>query len=80
MWGWGHPSVPVPLQQAAWAVKRFADAQKITDLQERKVQTTPKRAADFAALTAFLSDASGVYVGDYGSGQVHVVYFEETET
>ena len=80
VWGWGHPSVPEPMQAAAWAVKRFADAQKIDELLDRKAQVTPKRAADYAALTAYLSDASGVYVGDYGSGQVHLAYFEESET
>ncbi len=80
IWGWGHPSVPEAMQVAAWRVKRFADAQRIDELLERKTHVTPKRAADYGALTAYLSDADGVFVGDYGSGQVHLAYFEESET
>ena len=25
MWGWGHPDVEEPMQQAAWAVQQFGD-------------------------------------------------------
>ena len=35
MWGWGHPSVPGPLQQAAWAVQRYGDRQLIDELLSR---------------------------------------------
>lgn len=77
VWGWGHPSVPAHMQNAARAVKAFADAQKITDLAERKPLTTPKRAWDYAALAAYFTDASGTFMGDYGSGQVFLAYYEE---
>ena len=79
MWGWSHPSVPPKMAEAARAVHQFATRQNIADLRDRKAQVTPKRAEDFAALAAFLSNASGTYVGDYGSGHVYLAYYEEDQ-
>lgn len=75
MWAWGHPSVPEPLQTAAWGVKNYAEAHGLPDLLDRKVHVTPKRAADFAALTALFADATGTFCGNYGSGEVWLAYF-----
>lgn len=74
MWAWGHPSVPEPLQAAAWKLKSYADAHQMLPLLDRKAHATPKRAADHAALTALFADAAGIFGGDYGSGQVWLAW------
>ena len=70
--------MPEPLQAAAWTVKRFADAQGLVALHDRKAHTTPKRAADYAALTGFFANATGTFRGDYGSGAVWLAWGEHT--
>lgn len=76
MWGWGHPSVPVPLQQAAWAVQRYGDRQMIDDLLSRGGETGPDQVGDYLAIAAYLSHADGVFMGDHGGGgQVCAVWF-----
>ncbi len=76
MWGWGHPSVPQPLQQAAWAAQRYGDRQEIEDLLTRGGETTRKRAEEYTAIAAYLAHADGVFVGDHGGGgSVCLVWF-----
>jgi len=76
MWGWGHPSVPAPLQQAAWAAQRFGERQGIEELLTRGGDTREAQVAEFCAITAYLANADGVFIGDHGGGgKVCCVWF-----
>ncbi len=76
MWGWGHPSIPEPLQQAAWAVQQFGDRQEIEELLTRGGKTDGEMLDEYLAVAAYISDADGVFIGDHGSGgKVCVCYY-----
>ncbi len=70
MWGWGHPSVPQPLQQAAWAAQRYGDRQEIEELLTRGGEASRKKAEEYTAIAADLAHADGVFIGDHGGGGV----------
>ncbi|MCP5072108.1 MAG: hypothetical protein GY947_02280 [Rhodobacteraceae bacterium] len=76
MWGWGHPSIPEPLQAAAWAVQQFGERQEIEEMLSRGGVTDPKLLDDYLAIAAYISNADGVFVGDHGGGgKVCVCYY-----
>ncbi|MDD9727000.1 hypothetical protein PVV74_16180 [Roseovarius sp. SK2] len=76
MWAWGHPDVPLPMQQAAWAVQQFGERQEIEDLLSRGGPVDAARLAEFQAICAYISDADGVFMGPHGAGgQVAVCYY-----
>lgn len=76
MWGWGHPSVPQPLQQAAWAAQRMGDRQEIEELMSRGGEASKERVDEYIAITAYLANADGVFTGDHGGGgSVYAVWF-----
>lgn len=76
MWGWGHPDVPEPMQQAAWAVQQFGARQEIEELLSRGGPVDETRLNDFLAICAYISDADGVYLGDHGAGgKVCICYY-----
>lgn len=78
MWGWGHPSVPVAQQQAAWAAQRFGERQGIEELLSRGGAADAPMVEDWCAIVAYLADADGVFVGDHGGGvKVCCVWFDE---
>ena len=80
MWGWGHPEVPEPMQQAAWAVQHFGERQEIEELLTRGGPTQEERARDYMAICAYISDADGVFMGDHGGGgQVCVCYYQNDQ-
>ena len=76
MWAWGHPSVPEKSCIAAQKVQLFSNQQKLIELTERKVMIPLATAEDFSNITAFLDNADGTWVGDYGEGKVYIVYYE----
>ncbi len=81
MWGWGHPSVPQPLQQAAWAAQRYGDRQEIEELLTRGGEATRKKAEEYTAIAAYLAHADGVFIGDHGGGgSVCLVWFHPENT
>lgn len=81
MWGWGHPSVPQPMQQAAWAAQRYGDRQEITELLSRGGEATARQARDYTAIAAYLAHADGVFIGDHGGGgRVCLVWFYPENT
>ena len=81
MWGWGHPSVPQPLQQAAWAAQRYGDRQEIEELLTRGGEATRKKAEEYTAIAAYLAHADGVFIGDHGGGgSVCLVWFYPENT
>ena len=81
MWGWGHPSVPSPMQQAAWAAQRYGDRQEIEELLSRGGKATAKQVEEFTAITAYLAHADGVFIGDHGGGgSVCAVWFYPENT
>ena len=76
MWGWGHPEVPMPMQQAAWAVQQFGERQEIEELLTRGGPTDAARLDDYLAICAYISDADGVFIGEHGGGgKVCVCYY-----
>lgn len=76
MWAWGHPDVPVEIQQAAWAVQQFGERQEIDVLLSRGGPLDAARLAEFQAICAYISDANGVFMGPHGAGgQVAVCYY-----
>ncbi len=76
MWGWGHPSVPQPLQQAAWAAQRYGERQEIDELLSRGGEANNKRVEEFTAIAAYLAHADGVFIADHGGGgSVCAVWF-----
>lgn len=60
VWGWGHPSVPKPLQRAAEQVRSLGFDRWVT----RVVNCSPEDAWQFAAVTAQHDGAAGAYRGD----------------
>ena len=81
MWAWGHPSVPQPLQQAAWAAQRYGDRQEIEELLTRGGKVTRKKAEEYTAISAYLAHADGVFIGDHGGGgSVCAVWFYPENT
>ena len=81
MWGWGHPSVPQPLQQAAWAAQRYGDRQEISELLTRGGKASRKQAEEYTAIAAYLAHADGVFIGDHGGGgSVCLVWFYPENT
>ncbi|MFK7938438.1 MAG: DUF6882 domain-containing protein [Roseovarius sp.] len=76
MWAWGHPDMPNPMQQAAWAVQQFGERQEINDLLSRGGPITEAQLAEYQAICAYISQADGVYMGPHGAGgQVCVCYY-----
>jgi len=76
MWAWGHPDVPVEMQQAAWAVQQFGERQEIEVLLSRGGPLDAAQLAEFQAICAYISDANGVFMGPHGAGgQVAVCYY-----
>jgi hypothetical protein len=76
MWAWGHPDVPVEIQQAAWAVQQFGERQEIDVLLSRGGPLDAARLAEYQAICAYISDANGVFMGPHGAGgQVAVCYY-----
>lgn len=76
MWGWGHPDVPEPMQQAAWAAQQFGERQEIEELLSRGGPVDEALVNDFLAICAYVSNADGVYFGDHGAGgKVCVCYY-----
>ncbi len=76
MWAWGHPEMPNPMQQAAWAVQQFGERQEIGTLRSRGGPITEAELAEYQAICAYVSDADGVFMGPHGAGgQVCVCYY-----
>ena len=81
MWGWGHPSVPQPLQQAAWAAQRYGDRQEIEELLSRGGEATARQVEEYTAIAAYLAHADGVFIGDHGGGgSICAVWFYPENT
>ncbi|MFN3209806.1 MAG: DUF6882 domain-containing protein [Roseovarius sp.] len=80
MWAWGHPDVPVPMQQAAWAVQQFGERQEIDELLGRGGPLDATRLAEYQAICAYISQADGVFMGSHGAGgQVAVCYYLDNQ-
>ncbi|MEQ8290836.1 MAG: hypothetical protein RIA08_01425 [Roseovarius sp.] len=76
MWGWGHPDVVEPMQQAAWAVQQLGERQQIEELLTRGGPTEDERLKDYMAICAYVSDADGVFMGAHGGGgRVCICYY-----
>jgi hypothetical protein len=79
MWAWGHPSVPAKSRIAAEKVQIYASQHKLIDLMERRVVISQSFTNDFSNITAFLNDADGTWMGNYGDGEVYLIYYENSK-
>ena len=76
MWGWGHPDVVEPMQQAAWAVQQFGERQEIEELLSRGGPIDEEKLQDYLAICAYISNADGVFMGEHGGGgKVCICYY-----
>lgn len=80
MWGWGHPDVVQPMQQAAWAVQQLGERQEIEELLTRGGPTDAERLQDYMAICAYVSNADGVFTGGHGGGgKVCLCYYRNDQ-
>lgn len=62
-WAWDHPAIPAGAAPAAQAVREFANANQITELQPVEVMCERESARDFASVAVLIGDLQGLYVG-----------------
>jgi hypothetical protein len=76
LWGWNHPSVPLPLQEHARRVRAYGEQHGITGLTAQKVQCSEAEAWEFTALACKLGHAQGAYRGPMGPTLVFLTFGE----
>lgn len=76
LWGWDHPSVPIPLRDAAEQAKRWGEVNAAIEFIERKVVCTEDDAWSFSAVTNRLARTNGVYRGPAGPTLVFMAFGE----
>jgi hypothetical protein len=74
MWGWDHPSVPVPCARDAAKVRDYGAERGFADLTTKIIACDEAKAWDYAALAAFLSGAQGAHRGPTGSTFVFMTF------
>lgn len=74
LWGWDHPSVPVPLAQAADQVRQFGERHGLEALTTRKIIASEDDAWTFTALACHLIADQGVYRGPTGPTLVFMTF------
>ncbi|GGX64601.1 hypothetical protein GCM10011309_13510 [Litorimonas cladophorae] len=72
LWGWDHPMCPPADNAAAVAVKAYADAHNIVQLQQRTVSCAGDDGWPLAGIACLLGDLQGVYRTPNGD---NLVYF-----
>ncbi len=61
LWAWDHPSAPPGTAVAAQAVKAFADANQIAELQSATIGCSRDEAYEITAIASPLGDLQGIY-------------------
>jgi len=62
-WGWDHPAIPAASAPSAQAVKAFADAHSIAELQSAELPCSFEQAQDIASTAVLIGDLQGLFVG-----------------
>lgn len=62
-WAWDHPAVAPGGAPAAQAVREFASANDIAELQPVEFECTRENANDIASVAVLIGDLQGLYVG-----------------
>ena len=76
LWAWDHPSVPEALRQHALLARQWGMDCEAAAFTSRKVSCTEDDAWTFAAVTARLANANGVYRGPAGDAFVLFTFGE----
>lgn len=79
MWGWNHPSILPPLQEAAWAVKAFGEEHGVEEFTTHKVECSEMRAWEYTALAMRLTEANGAYRAEASPGTFVFMTFGEVQ-
>ncbi|WP_104086431.1 DUF6882 domain-containing protein [Arthrobacter sp. GMC3] len=74
LWGWDHPSVPIPLRHAALAAREWGAQNDLPNFTERKVIADMAAAWEFTAVAARQINASGTYSGNAGTAHVFITF------
>lgn len=74
LWAWDHPSVVPALQDHAWAVRAYGEAQGIERLTTRKFICSETEAWELTALSCKLCEAQGAYRGPAGTALVFMTF------
>lgn len=81
MWGWDHPSVPVPLQDHARLCKAYGEKHGIRALTAHKVANSSEEDGwQLTALACKLAGAQGGYRGSQGKTRIFVTIGEPSLT
>ena len=76
LWGWDHPSVPVPLRNHAILAKQWGEANHVAEFTTAKVKCSESEAWEFAAVANRVANANGVYRGPAGTALVFMTLGE----
>jgi hypothetical protein len=74
LWGWDHPSVPVPLRRAAGRLRALGAQRGIASFTERQVPATEDDAWSWTALAALLDGAEGAYAAPTDRARIFLVF------
>lgn len=74
MWGWDHPSVPVPLRRAAQHVHDYGEEHVIERFTTRTISCSEAEAWEITAAAAQLDNVTGAYRGDAGGTWVYMTF------
>ncbi len=74
LWGWDHPSVPVPIAAHAQRVREFGEQHGLVALTTRKIEADETDGWSFTALACHLAGAQGGYRGPAGDALVFMTY------
>jgi hypothetical protein len=76
LWGWDHPSVPVPLRAHAELARAWGQKNGMASFTTRSVACNEDDAWGFAAVANRLAAANGVYRGPAGVARVFMTFGE----
>ena len=76
LWGWDHPSVPVPLREHAQMARDWGRENGLASFTERSVPCDEQAAWGFAAVANRLASSNGVYRGPAGVALVFMTFGE----
>lgn len=74
MWGWKHPSVPVPLQRHARVVREYGAKHNDRWLTVQMLEMPEDKAWQLTALACKLNEAQGAYRGPVGPTELFMTF------
>ena len=76
LWGWDHPSVPLPLRRHAQLAKDWGRENRLANFTTRLVPCSEEEAWGFVAVANRLATSNGVYRGPAGVSRVFMTFGE----